>query len=316
MPLKKLHPKIIKSGNLEIPVCWRGIFSIKENSVLKRDLKLVLHAHSIPFFLAENAGIFQIYVPPLYEIIAKKELGEYIYEFNHTLKKKRFAVHKNAWLVFLFFIPVIFCYAMQTSAAGVPYFLPPGKLWVSCGSLDAIQIKIFHQWHRVLTSLTLHADIKHLAGNIFFGAFFLFILSRITGPGRAFMLSVLGGGLGNITSVFLHTGNYKSIGFSTAIFSSIGLLAGIMCLRSENRRKMLMAIASGAGLLALLGTDGENTDYIAHLCGFLWGILLGLFESWHYCKHECHFSQCAAAVIGCLMLAFAWYACFFYQYQH
>ena len=47
-----------------------------------------------------------------------------------------------------------------------------------------------------------------------------------------------------------------------------------MSLRS--RALAVPPLAAGAALLAMLGTEGENTDYMAHICGLACGTGLGL----------------------------------------
>ena len=54
---------------------------------------------------------------------------------------------------------------------------------------------------------------------------------------------------------------------------------------AERYRKALLAqrhplLAAGTGVLAMLGTEGDKTDYAAHLFGLLSGFIVGGTASW------------------------------------
>lgn len=123
------------------------------------------------------------------------------------------------------------------------------------------------QWYRSITALTLHADLLHLTGNTVSGALFLPLLARLVGVGRAVYLTMLGG-----TAVV-------SMVFSTALFAVMGALAGVMSLQRRGGRNMFLPVAAGVGLLALLGTEGERTDYAARVAGLACGLVLGMCEA-------------------------------------
>ena len=40
-------------------------------------------------------------------------------------------------------------------------------------------------------------------------------------------------------------------------------------------RRGILLLAAGTGILAMLGTEGSNTDYAAHLFGLLSGFIVG-----------------------------------------
>jgi rhomboid protease GluP len=52
----------------------------------------------------------------------------------------------------------------------------------------------------------------------------------------------------------------------------------LQVVRGKNRlrKKWFLPVAGALALLAMLGTEGENTDIGAHLFGFIFGILFGL----------------------------------------
>ena len=149
--------------------------------------------------------------------------------------------------------------------------------WYQLGSADAGKI-LAGQWWRLFTALTLHSGGIHLASNIIVGGVFVNRLCRDLGSGLGWSMILLCGGLGNFLNALVQNPAHRSIGASTAVFSAVGLLAAINMLRYRTslRKRWPLPVAAAVGLLALLGTSGENTDIGAHLFGFLGGILCGL----------------------------------------
>ena len=166
-------------------------------------------------------------------------------------------------------IPVILLHLMRNGWRTLPgaftaLFPQTPSGWVDLFGMDTVRTRIFHEWHRAGTALFLHADAQHLTGNCVFAALFLWFLSRAAGPGWAMLVTVLGGTLGYCAEALLRTAPAVSIGFSTALFAAVGALSGLMSLHS--RALAVPPLAAGAALLAMLGTEGENTDYMAHIC--------------------------------------------------
>ncbi|HBI15092.1 MAG TPA: rhomboid family intramembrane serine protease [Desulfobulbaceae bacterium] len=150
--------------------------------------------------------------------------------------------------------------------------------WFARGAIDSSMILEQGQWWRLITALTLHADQVHLLGNCIIGGFIVHLLSRTVGYGLASLLLVFCGALGNFCNISIREAAHLSVGFSTAIFAGIGLLSGLQVLAGPltRLRTLLVPIGAGAGLLAMLGTEGERTDLGAHLFGFLCGLVLGI----------------------------------------
>ncbi len=132
------------------------------------------------------------------------------------------------------------------------------------------------QYYRTITSLFLHANAGHLAGNIIGMALFGTAVCRTAGWGAGFLIILLSGGIGNLMNAFLYKAGHVSIGASTSVFGSIGFLSGFSFLDKSRqpggRRRAWLSIGGGLALLAFLGS-GEHTDVMAHLCGFSAGIL-------------------------------------------
>lgn len=284
----------------------------------QRDAQLVLNAHSIPFKTISLNHAEHFYVPPVLAKLAKKHLNNYFLENRPRHKKLvRWPIHPHSYLIILLLCPIILWFGWTKGVWPIPdvvysYGVPVPQNWQGLGSLNAAAVHFSHQWERIFTSLTLHADVRHLSGNMFFGAIFLIVLARMTGWGAAFLLTILAGGLANILNIFFQPLSYRSMGFSTALFACAGIMGGIESRRVESRKKMLLPIAAVVALLALLGTEGENTDYSAHICGIISGLIIGFLGGFKLGKFESFIGQTAFAITGLLILACAWVMAFWH----
>jgi len=157
----------------------------------------------------------------------------------------------------------------------------PAADWIGRGSADAGAIRA-GEWWRTVTALTLHADGLHLMGNLLIGGAFVLLLCRALGSGLAWSLILASGVLGNLFNAWLQEPLHRSVGASTAVFGAVGLLAAVGLLQEGGRlrRRWHLPLAAALALLALLGSEGENTDLGAHLFGFAAGIALGLPTGW------------------------------------
>lgn len=149
-----------------------------------------------------------------------------------------------------------------------------GSVWFTQGAIDSTLILKHGQWWRLLTALTLHADLSHLLGNCLIGGLVIHLLGRMIGYGQSWLLLLITGASGNFCNIFLRQNPHLSVGFSTSVFASIGLMTGLQLGTSAIRspRELLLPLGAGAGLLAFLGSEGPQTDLGAHLFGFVNGI--------------------------------------------
>ncbi len=149
--------------------------------------------------------------------------------------------------------------------------------WAAVGRVDSTAIRS-GQWWRVITALTLHADLGHLIGNLVFGAFFGALLSRQLGGGVAWFAILASGATGNALNVLLQREHF-AIGASTSVFGALGLLAAWLWLAGPLQRdtwaRRWAPVVGGLWLLTWLGTGGERTDIVAHLTGFVAGFVFG-----------------------------------------
>jgi len=153
-----------------------------------------------------------------------------------------------------------------------------GNLWFTAGAIDSRAILEQGQWWRLVTALTLHADQMHLVGNCVIGGFMVHLLCKTCGFGTGWLSLILSGIAGNWLNIVLRKDPHFSVGFSTAIFAAIGIFCGQQLIKRRPSliRQIILPLGAGAGLLAMLGTEGKHTDLGAHLFGFGSGIVCGV----------------------------------------
>lgn len=138
---------------------------------------------------------------------------------------------------------------------------------------------------RSITSLFLHADVPHLASNLFFGVLFGVLLAHAVGSGLAWSSILVAGAIGNLANDAFQAGVHRSIGASTAVFAAVGLLVGVESIRrrrfSVGPARRFGPIMLGAVLLAWFGGAGgqegsgrSTVDVGAHVMGFVSGLSL------------------------------------------
>lgn len=157
----------------------------------------------------------------------------------------------------------------------------PGALGIDLYSAGNSQagLVVAGQWWRTMTALTLHADFGHLASNLVFGVLFGILAGRALGGGVGWSGIVLAGTLGNLANALIQDADHRSIGASTAVFATLGILVALALRpRTQTRESLLRRwspLIGGVMLLAFIGVGGERTDVMAHVTGFLAGLLVG-----------------------------------------
>jgi membrane associated rhomboid family serine protease len=185
--------------------------------------------------------------------------------------------------------------------------------WLARGRNDAQAVLDGELW-RVVTALSLHADLAHLLSNLFFGGLFVFLACEVLGAGFGLCAIGLAGALGNLLNALLREPEHTSIGASTAVFGALGLLVAHQWktrkLTGFNRGRLLPVVA-GCVLLGMLGMGGERVDVIAHVTGFLAGGALGLAAgTWPWHRGLSSFAQSVLVVAAPAALAVAWMLAF------
>lgn len=157
-----------------------------------------------------------------------------------------------------------------------------GLDWLAAGRVDGAAMRA-GEWWRAFTGLTLHADLEHLAANMFFGSVFGGFAGRYLGSGVAWLLILLAGAGGNIVNVLVMGPGHRAIGASTAVFAALGLLGSLgWAGRRHSVRGRIHRwgpIIAAVALLAYTGAGGERTDIGAHIWGFMAGLGAGLLAA-------------------------------------
>ena len=184
-----------------------------------------------------------------------------------------------------------------------------GYDWFAAGRVDGALIRN-GEWWRTITALTLHADARHLVGNLVFGVLFGLFAGRLLGSGVAWLAIVVSAALGNAANTLLLDSVHRSIGASTAVFAALGLVAGFVWrgrLMSQDRwSNRYGPIVGGLALLMYTGTGGPNTDIGAHLLGFVCGFVTGMLLTALGPVPTDRRYQLTAGSIALLIIATAW----------
>jgi len=237
------------------------------------DCAFLLDAIGIPYERRTTATGASLWVEPEHHARAAQELRAWLRE------NRRPATPPVVWPRHPHALYGVIGYAAVQVAvawAAVVHLFDRG--WRSAGVLDAEFLER-GEWWRVLTALTLHADMLHLVSNLGFGALFGYPAARLFGPGVAWLLILVGGGIAYGIDALLHPPQHHLLGASTAVFTALGLIAAYGWRRHMRDWTPWMRNASplvaGIALLAFTGTGGENTDILAHFAGFAVGAGLG-----------------------------------------
>jgi len=233
------------------------------------DRALVLAAVRIPYQLIDDGVSCALVVPAESSARAVEELRLYEDE-NPPVRPK---VRKR--IVYQDALPGVIGYVFIVCAvawlAGYSIF---DHNWFTAGRVDGNLIRD-GEWWRTITALTLHSGVRHLLGNLVFGVFFGIFAGRLLGSGVAWLAVVLTAALGNTANTLLLDSAHRSIGASTAVFATLGLLAGYVWrgqLMAQDRWSTRYGpVIGGLALLMFTGTGDENTDIGAHLLGFVCG---------------------------------------------
>ncbi|WP_419785146.1 rhomboid family intramembrane serine protease [Pseudodesulfovibrio sp.] len=261
---------------------------------------LVLTARRIPHRVRQRRslpdGNWAVLVQPWFQDRAASEILAYQEENAPAPAKREIPeLPSRADLEPTIVAMILLVFFHWTCTLVYPTFSIYPEHWLDLGSADASAI-LRGQWWRVFTALTLHAGAAHVLGNALVGGTFVWLVSRRLGAGLAWMLTILGGGVGNELNSLAQGVHHDAIGFSTASFAAAGLLAGIAPFAvggglhglgsgSLPARLMrfihsaLLPVGAGLGLLAMLGA-GKDTDLGGHFFGLVSGLILGILAGW------------------------------------
>lgn len=241
-----------------------------------RLLSLMLESRGLPFHLEQTGRGWLLLVPSGLYQLARDEVALQDRENRDwpppEPPHRSGAANNLATLSVLLILATFYNVTIMGQLPG-GMVLPDFRALGSAGSGLILQ----GEWWRLVTALTLHADLLHLSGNLVIGGLFVLILCRDMGAGLAWALILSSGVLGNLANALMQPSNHNAVGASTAIFGAVGILAASSFVRYRHRlqKRRILPVAAALALLAILGTEGANTDLGAHLFGFLWGLVLG-----------------------------------------
>jgi membrane associated rhomboid family serine protease len=167
------------------------------------------------------------------------------------------------------------------------YLLQPFLL--QSGAFDTGAVR-HGAWWRAFTATWLHADVAHLAANTLAGGLTVGLAMGRFGPGTALFLTLLGGAAGNLFAMVARGGDYRGLGASGVVMAALGLLAGHAVtwwrVSRHATRPVISSIGAGIFLFLVVGVD-PRADVLAHLGGFVSGLVLGAAASWlSWTRHD------------------------------
>lgn len=182
-------------------------------------------------------------------------------------------LHPYAWVGCIFYVLTLF---------GVAYVVGNGLVRLDAfdlGTLDCARVQA-GEWWRAWTALTLHLDGPHLAANLGAGVWFGYLAARQLGSGTAWLLTVTGAALANLSEGLIGPPEHSAVGASTAVFTALGLMSAYSWRERlylpQHWGRRWGPLVAGVILLGWTGSAGEGTDLVAHLAGFTTGALLGV----------------------------------------
>jgi membrane associated rhomboid family serine protease len=214
-------------------------------------------------------------------VVPEESAAQAVRHMTEVAQEARVPVHipklpkiqPRAWIGSILYVLVMMVVAFAAGSGAL------GFDWLEGGSLNGA-IPATHEWWRVVTALTLHADVGHLLSNLAFGTVFGLLASRSLGSGVAWASILIGAMMGNALDAAYMPVEQRSIGASTAVFAALGILSAYAWTleTATNLRwaKRLGPLIAGVILLGFLGAGGERTDVVAHVTGFASGCLLGV----------------------------------------
>ena len=273
------------------------------------DWLLVLTAEGIPARLRHGEGGITLEVAPENQIRAKEILVAWRAERKERAKRLNFPVPRNATS-----FEMAASYAFALSLLAFHLGLQAADQWTDFRSAGAAKAALIldGQWWRLVTALTLHADLPHVVGNTLFGGFFLAAVVGRLGIGFGILGFVVTGALGNFANALYYESAHSSIGASTGVFGLVGILAGLAAWRrhytAPPKRGAWVAFAAGLGIVAMLGGGGPGIDFSAHLFGLIAGAATGLILAAPFAlRVQPHWPAQAIALCGAVtVVLIAW----------
>lgn len=177
------------------------------------------------------------------------------------------------------------------------------------GHLHAEAVRSGELW-RIVTALTLHADIGHILANSFFGTLFGLFVGRYLGSGLGWLLVLGCGALANLTNALIQPDAFRAVGASTATFAALGLVPAFAWRRGYFRgrgfKRGFAPIFAAICILAYTGFGGARIDVGGHVFGFSFGIVAGLLFGQIDLRSRSLQDQQRAGLLALIFVGSAW----------
>lgn len=265
----------------------------------------MLHSLHIPYEILTDGKRSYVAVPIRQLEKAKFEIWQYEQENRQqvTPGPRIIPVIQNGIPGVVAYLIVILLVALLAGEAAFD------RDWLAAGRVDGVLIRS-GEWWRSITALTLHSGLPHFAGNAGFGALFGIMAGRLLGSGVTWFTVLVASSIANLVNTLLLASSHRAIGASTAVFATLGLLAGFVWygkLMNQDRWPYRVGpIVGGIALLAYTGTGNVNTDVGAHLTGFVCGFLAGIIMIYFYRYVPKQNVQRAAGLLAIAIVILAW----------
>jgi membrane associated rhomboid family serine protease len=148
--------------------------------------------------------------------------------------------------------------------------------WERMGCMDNSAV-MSGEWWRLFTAMLLHGSVAHLAANLTLGTLLLGLAMGRFGAGIGLLIAYFAGVGGNLAGLFIYSGTHLGVGASGMVMGGLGMLASqsLAFLRVQTKRRFgLRTLIAGLLLLTLFGFSPE-ADVVAHVGGFVSGLVLG-----------------------------------------
>lgn len=235
-----------------------------------RDYSLVLSSQSIPHRVTHSKeGPFEIYTTPDFLEQANEQIELFQKENPPREHNAPLPIRLSLQPLWVLSIPIFFTLIQ---------FSKNGNILTQTGIADADKI-LSGEWWRIFTALSLHGNAKHLISNLVSGYFILNLLAYRIPLSRLAPLILIFSGIANACVSFTVGSDFRSLGFSTFVFTALGCLGSLeFRLMPKEAHGLLRRFSPwiGAACLAVFLGIGENADVLAHFYGFLAGILSGM----------------------------------------
>jgi len=159
---------------------------------------------------------------------------------------------------------------IYTSVVGGDFVNTSNNMIITYGQVNGLVL--YYGWYyQLLTSMFVHANIAHIAGNMLFLLIFGLRGEEMFSLPEFLLVYFLGGLAGNILFLWLLPLNVPSVGASGAIFALFGAVA--VYSRRSISQSVLGALIYAFFLFFI--SSGPGVNIFAHLGGLIAGLLIG-----------------------------------------